>query len=326
LRAVVWTQYGPPEGLRLEEVPKPVPQAKELLIRVRAVAVAAGDCELRALRFGLGMRLLVRLLMGPIRPRRKVLGQEFSGEIEAVGAGVTRYRVGDAVYGTTGFRFGAYAEYLCVREEADDGAVAIKPANMTHEEAATLPTGGMEALHFLEKAGPLLGRRVLVNGAGGGIGSLAVQLAKVQGADVTGVDTTRRIALVRRLGATTAIDYTEQDFAKDAATYDVIFDVVGRWRLARSLRALRPGGVYLAANPRLAALMGAPWSRAWSGKRVVVRGSHPRSADLDRLRTLIEAGALHASIDRTFPLEQLPEAHRFVDGGLASGRVVITVD
>jgi NADPH:quinone reductase-like Zn-dependent oxidoreductase len=178
IRAIVWTEYGSPEGLQLRVVPKPVPKAGEILIRIRATAVTAGDCELRALRFGLGMRVLVRLIMGPIRPHSKVLGQEFAGEVEALGPGVTRFHVGDPVYGATGFAFGAYAEYVCLRENSPDGAVAIKPSNMTFEEAATIPTGGLEASHFLRKAGNLQGKRVLVNGAGGGIGTLAVQLGK----------------------------------------------------------------------------------------------------------------------------------------------------
>ncbi|MFI5418917.1 MAG: NAD(P)-dependent alcohol dehydrogenase [Candidatus Lutacidiplasmatales archaeon] len=294
---MVWTAYGAPEVLHLEDVPKPVPNSDELLIRVRAAGVAAGDCELRALRFGLGMRVLVRLLMGPLRPRRKVLGQQFAGDVEAVGRKVTRFRVGDPVYGTTGFGFGAYAEYLCLREGFRDGAVATKPADMTYEEAATIPTGGLEALHFLRKAGTLQGRRVLVNGAGGGIGTLAVQLAKSLGADVTGVETTRKLELVTRLGADRVIDFTKEDFTKRSETYDTIFDAVGRSPLSAGLGALRRGGFYLLANPRISSMIRAPWVSSRSGKRVVVRGSPPRTEDLDLLRGLIEAGKLHSSID-----------------------------
>ncbi len=325
IRAIVWTEYGPPEGLHLQDVPKPTPKAHEILIRIRATAVAAGDCELRALRFGLGMRVLVRLLMGPVRPRRKVLGQEFAGEVEAVGEGVARLRIGDAVYGTTGFGFGAYAEYIALREDARDSAVAIKPANMSFEEAATIPTGGLEALHFLNQAGTLRGRRVLINGAGGGIGALAIQLAKALGAEVTGVDGTRKLELLRRLGADQVIDYAQEDFTRASDTYDVILDAVGRRRLSACLRALRRGGTYLAVNPRLSAMIRALFISGWGGKRVVVRGSPPRPEELDILRGLIEAGKVHPAIDRVYPLDELPEGHRRVDSGLALGRVAISV-
>jgi len=271
------------------------------------------------------MRVVVRMLMGPTHPRRKVLGQEFAGEVVAVGGGVTRFRVGESVYGTTGFGFGAYAEYICLREDSRSGALAMKPANMTFEEAATIPTGGLEALHYLRKAGTLQGRKVLVNGAGGGIGTLAVQLAKFLGADVTGVDASRKLGLIHRLGADRVIDYTQEDFAKALDTYDVIFDAVGRSRFTACLGALRRGGFYLLANPRLSAMIRAPWASATSGKRVIVRGSKPRTEELDFLRTMIEAGKMHSTIDRQFPLEEVPEAHRLIDNGLALGRVVIKV-
>ena len=306
-------------------MPKPVPKAGELLIRIRATAVAAGDCELRALRFGIGLRVLVRLLMGLTRPRRKILGQEFAGDVEAVGRGCARFRVGDPIYGTTGFGFGAYAEYLCVREESGDGAVAIKPSGITYEEAATIPTGGMEALHFLRKAGTLRGRRVLIIGAGGGIGTLALQIAKHFGAEVTGVDTRRKLDLVRGLGADRVVDFNEEDYTKTSDEYDVILDVVGRSRLQSSMAALRRGGCYLLANPRLSAVIRSLWTSARSGKKLIVRGSAPRTGDLDFLRGLIESGRMRAVIDRRYRLEELPDAHRYVDSGLAIGRVVITL-
>ncbi|HTP54910.1 MAG TPA: NAD(P)-dependent alcohol dehydrogenase [Thermoplasmata archaeon] len=324
MRAIVWTAYGSAEGLQLQDVPKPVPRAKELLVRVRATAVAAGDCELRALRFGVGMRFVVRLLMGPVHPRRKILGQEFAGVVEAVGARATRFRVGDEVYGTTGFRFGAYAEYLCVHEAARDSAVAIKPANMSFEEAATIPTGGLEALHFLRKAGRLEGRTILINGAAGGIGALAVQIAKFLGADVTGVDHPRKMDLMLRLGADRVIDYSREDFGTAVNAYDVILDVVGQADFSTCLGALNAGGSYLIANPHLAAWLRAPWAIGRDDKKVVVRGSPPRASDLDYLRRIIEAGRIRASIDRQYRLEDVPEAHRFVDSGSAVGRVVIT--
>jgi NADPH:quinone reductase-like Zn-dependent oxidoreductase len=269
------------------------------------------------------MRLLVRLIMGPIRPRQKVLGQEFAGDVEACGAGGSRFRVGEAVYGTTGFRFGAYAEYLCLPEAPRGGVIAPKPTNMSYEEAATVPTGGLEALHLLQRCGDLAGRRVLVNGAGGGIGMYAVQLAKHFGAEVTGVDSPRKMELVRSLGADRAIDFTHEDFTDSVGTYDVIFDVVGTSSVAKCLRALRSGGLYFLANPRWPSMLRGRWPWGREHKRVIRRPLPPTVRDLEFLRELIEAGRIRAVVDRRFPLEQVPEAHRYVDAGLARGRVVI---
>ncbi|HEV2317080.1 MAG TPA: NAD(P)-dependent alcohol dehydrogenase [Thermoplasmata archaeon] len=322
---MVWTDYGAPSGLQPRAVPTPVPVKAQLLIRIRATSVTAGDAELRALRFGLGMRLLVRLIMGPVRPRHKILGQEFAGDVERIGPDVQLFRIGDPVYGTTGFGFGAYAEYLCVRESSRDGAVAAKPVRLTYEEAATIPTGGLEALHFLRRAGDLRNKKVLIIGAGGGIGTIAVQLAKSFGANVTAVDGPRKMDLLRGIGADRVIDYSREEYARRPDAYDVILDVVGRSPFSASMEALRDGGVYLVANPRLSVLVRALWARRRRGKKVFVRGSPPSTQDLDDLRELIQAGKIRPVIDRTYLLEQLPEAHRRVDSGLAIGRVAITV-
>jgi NADPH:quinone reductase-like Zn-dependent oxidoreductase len=320
---MVWTEYGPPEGLVLREVPRPRPKGNEVLVRVRATGVAAGDCELRALRFSAGMRILFRLFLGLSRPRNKILGQEFAGDVTETGPRVTRLRVGDPVFGTTGFRFGAYAEYVCVRETSADGALAIKPANLTYGEAATVPTGGLEAWHYLRKAGPLAGRRVLIIGAGGGIGMWATQLAKSLGAEVTGVDAPRKLGLMAQLGADRVVDFTREDCLGTPAVYDVILDVVGRRRTSECLRATRRGGHYLLANPRLGSMVRAWWPSVTKGRRVTVRGGPPRPGELDMLRRLIEDAPLHCVVDRQYPLEELPEAHRYLDSGLAIGRVVV---
>jgi NADPH:quinone reductase-like Zn-dependent oxidoreductase len=322
---MVWTEYGPPEGLRIREVPRPIPKDTELLLRIRATAVPAGDCELRALRFSIGLRILVRFLMGPIRPWDKVLGQEFAGDGEAAGARVTRVHVGDSVYGTTGFGFGAYAEYVCLPEHSPDGAWAVKPANLTYEEAATVPTGGPEALHFLRTAGPLAGRSVLIIGAGGGIGIWAVQLAKSSGAEVTGVDTTQKLEWIGRLGADRVIDYTREEDLGAAHAYDVTLDVVGRSRFSECLRAIRGGGSYLLANPSWWPRGRGPWASRTSGRSVVVRGGPPTTEELDYLRGLLESGQILCAVDRRYSLEQLREAHRYVDAGLAVGAVAISV-
>jgi NADPH:quinone reductase-like Zn-dependent oxidoreductase len=325
MRAIVWTRYGPPEGLRLEQVSKPTPAPHEILIRVRATAVAAGDCELRALRVSLGLRILVRLLMGPTKPRRKILGQEFAGEVEAIGVGVTQFKPGDPIFGTTGFRFGAYAEYLCLAESSGGSALATKPSNMSFEEAATVPTGALEALHFLRQVPRLKGKRVLIIGAGGGIGMFAVQLAKGFGAEVTGVDTTSKLEMLLGLGADHTIDFTQQEVPKRGMSYDVIFDVVGKSSYADCIRALAAEGHYLLGNPRPTARLHGFWTSRTSRKQVVSGAAKQRSEDLAQVRGLIEAGRIRTVVDRTFPLEELPEAHRAFESGKARGRIAITV-
>jgi len=325
MRAIVWTRYGPPEGLQLQEVDKPVPKADEVLVKIHATTVAAGDCELRALKLSMGLRVVVRLLMGLTKPRHQILGQELAGEVETTGQDVVQFRRGDQVFGTTGFGFGAYAEYVCLAENSPGGALAIKPVNMTYEEAAAIPTGGLEALHFLRKAGSLTGRRVLINGAGGGIGTLAVQLAKHFGAEVTGVDRTEKLDLLASIGADQAIDFTQEDFTRSGRTYDVIFDTVGTSRFSDSLRTLNEGGFYLLANPRLSSRVRGRWT-SWKGrKRVIYGAGRPSGEDLGFLRELIEKGRLRSVIDRRYPLERIPEGHRYVDTGLVRGKVVVTV-
>jgi len=325
MRAIAWTRYGPPEGLQLREVVKPTPKNDGLLIKIHATTVAAGDCELRALKFSIWLRLFVRLLMGLTKPRGRVLGQELAGEVEAVGKDVTLFRKGDQVFGTTGIGFGAYAEYICLPERSKGRAVAVKPSNMTYEEAATVPTGGLEALHFLRKAGSLRGRRVLINGAGGGIGTFAVQLAKYFGAEVTGVDCTGKLELMREIGADQVIDYTQEDFAKRGETYDVIFDVVGKSSFSESVAALSENGRYLLANPRLSTMLRGLWTSMTGGRKVIFGASGQKSEDLVFLRELIEAGRVRAIIDRQFPLERTADAHRYFEAGLARGRIALTV-
>jgi NADPH:quinone reductase-like Zn-dependent oxidoreductase len=325
MRAVVWTRYGPPEALQLREIPKPSPRAHELLIRIRATTVSAGDCELRALNFSFGLRLLVRAWMGFTRPRRKVLGQELAGEVEAVGPKVTHFLPGDQVFATTGLGFGAYAEYLCLPEVSKGRALAIKPANMTFEEAAAVPTGGLEALHFLRRAGDLRGRSVLVNGAAGGIGLFAVQLAKYFGADVTGVDLTEKLELMRSIGADRVIDCTREGFTQTGATYAVIFDAIGKSPFAASLAALNDQGRYLLGNPRFSTMLRGRLTPARGGRKVIFGASAQRAEDLAFLRQLIEEGRIRSVVDRRFALDQVAEAHRYFERGLARGRVVITV-
>jgi NADPH:quinone reductase-like Zn-dependent oxidoreductase len=321
----VWTRYGPPEGLRLRDVAKPTPRSDELLIRVRATAVTAGDCELRGLRFSVGLRLLVRMIMGPTHPRHKILGQQLAGEVETVGRQVTGFSPGDRVFGTTGFRFGAYAEYVCLPQRSRGCALAKQPANMSYEEAAAVPTGGLEAVYFLQRAGELRGRKVLIVGAGGGIGVVAVQLAKHLGAEVTGVDRTEKLELMRSLGADRVIDYTQEDFTTRAERYDVIFDVAGKTPLRAGLSRLNAPGHYLLGNPSPAAWLRGRCRVRPGGPRIIRGASHHATEDLEFLRQLIEAGRIRTIIDRRFPLEGIPDAHRYLESGQARGSIVIVV-
>lgn len=323
MKAIVWTAYGSPDVLKLQEVEKPVPKANEVLIRVCAATVIMGDTEFRSLKVPVEFRIPLRLLAGLIKPRRiTILGQELAGVIEAVGQEVRRFREGDEIFAMTGFRFGAYAEYNCL---AEDSVMALKPANMTYEEAAAVPVGGTEALYFLRKASIQPGERVLINGAGGSIGIFAVQLARQYGAEVTAVDCAAKLDMLRSIGAAHVIDYTREDFTGNGQTYDVIFDIIGKSSFSRSLASLSRNGRYLLGNPRLSDRIRGPWTSRTGGKQVIVGGSVARAEDLVFLRELIEAGKLMAVIDRRYPLAQTAEAHRYVDTGLKAGHVVIQI-
>ena len=325
MKAVVWTKYGSPDGLVYREVAKPTPKANEVLIKVHAGTITAGDVEARALKFPFWLALPMRIFMGPIRPRDIILGQELAGEIEAVGPDVTQFKPGDQVFGTTGFRFGGHAEYNCLPAQSDDSVLATKPRNMTYEEAAAVPTGGLEALHFLRKANIQPGEHVLINGAGGSIGTFAVQIAKHYGAEVTGVDSTAKLHLLRELGADHVIDYTKADFTRNGQTYDVIFDVIGKSTYSGSLRALKPNGRLAYANPKLGHMFRAPWTARTSSKRVILGPASQKTEALLYLKELIEAGKLKTIIDRRFPLAQTADAHRYVETGQKQGHVIITV-
>jgi 2-desacetyl-2-hydroxyethyl bacteriochlorophyllide A dehydrogenase len=324
MKAMIWTKYGSPNGLQLREVEKPTPKDNEVLIRIHAATVTAGDCEMRSLKFPLFLSLPMRMYVGLRRPTRiKILGQELAGEIESVGKGVKRFEKGDQVFAAAGLGFGAYAEYKCLPE---DGVLAIKPANMTYEEAAAVPVGGLEALHFLRKANILSGQKVLINGAGGSIGTFAVQLARYFGAEVTGVDSTGKLDMLRSIGTDHVIDYTQDDFTKSGETYDVILDVMGKSSFSRSIRSLKPNGRYLLLNAGLSQRVRGRWTSMTSSKKVIIGAASQKREDLIFLKELIEAGKIKAVIDRRYPLEQTAEAHRYVETGYKKGNVVITVE
>jgi NADPH:quinone reductase-like Zn-dependent oxidoreductase len=329
MKAIVWTKYGPPDVLQLKEVEKPTPKEDEVLIRIVATTVTAGDCETRSLKFPLLLWLLMRIYVGLRKPKRiTILGQELAGEIESVGKDVKLFKEGDQVFAATGFGMGAHAEYICLPEEPEEieGVLASKPSNMTYEEAAAVPVGGLNALHFLRKGNIQSGQKVLINGAGGSIGTFAIQLAKYFEAEVTGVDSTGKLDMLRSIGADQVIDYTQQDFTKSGQIYDVIFDVVGKSSFSRSIRSLKQYGRYLLAYPGLSQMVRGLWTSMRSSKKVIGGNASYRPEDLIFLKELIEAGKIKTVIDRRYPLEQTAEAHRYVEKGHKKGNVVITVE
>jgi NADPH:quinone reductase-like Zn-dependent oxidoreductase len=322
MKAIICTRYGPPEVLQLGEVEKPVPKANEVLIRVHAATVTMGDCELRSLKLPILWKFFIRVGFGLRAPRRKILGQELAGEIESVGNAVTRFKKGDQVFANTGLHLGAYAEYDCLPEK---GLIATKPANMSYEEAAAVPVGGLHSLHFLRKANIQPGQKVLIIGAAGTIGTVAVQLAKYFGAEVTGVDSTEKLGVLRYIDADHVIDYTKEDFARNGKKYDVIFDTVGKTSYSRSVESLTERGFYLLGNPGLSQQLRAPLTSRTSGKRVIAGTLAYKTRDLVFLKELIEAGKIRSVIDRRYRLEQTAEAHRYVETGQKTGNVVITI-
>jgi NADPH:quinone reductase-like Zn-dependent oxidoreductase len=325
MRAIVCTRYGPPDVLQPRDVPKPVPKDGEVLIRVRATTASTADCELRRFDFAPWIWLPMRLAFGIRRPRRPVLGQDLAGDIESVGKDVRAFAKGDRVFAATGIGLGAYAEYICLREKPQTGAIATMSPSLSYEEAAIVAYGGGEALSFLRKANVQSGQRVLVNGAGGSFGTFAVQLAKVFGAHVTAVDSAPKLEMLRAIGADRVIDYSRQDFTDESDTYDVIFDVVRDTPSARMVTSLHENGCLLMANPGFLQIVRARWAARGSKKRVSFAASSGTAEDLAYLRGLVEEGKLRPVIDRSFPLEQMAEAHRYAETGRKSGNIVVIV-
>ncbi|HMK53451.1 MAG TPA: NAD(P)-dependent alcohol dehydrogenase [Methanobacteriaceae archaeon] len=320
MKAIVCTEYGPPDVLQLKEVTKPVPKDNEVLIKVYATTVTTADGMMRR-----GESIISRIILGLRKPRKKfkIPGLELAGEIEETGKDVKRFMKGDQVYGFTGFGPGAYAEYKCMPEE---GSLVTKPTNMTHEEAAAVVDGASTALFFLkDKAHIQSGEKVLINGASGSIGTFAVQLAKYFGAEVTGVCSTANLDLVKSLGADKVVDYTKEDFTRNGETYDIIFDTVGKSSFSRCKGSLKENGRYIVTVMELAPILQTIWTKVIGNKKVIFNMSIDKTEALVFIRELIEAEKLKPVIDRHYPLEQTAEAHKYVEKGHKKGNVVINV-
>jgi NADPH:quinone reductase-like Zn-dependent oxidoreductase len=317
MKAIVYNQYGPPEVLQLKDVEKPVVKDNEILIKVRATAVNSGDCRLRR-----ADPFAVRFFFGLTKPKKNILGAVFSGEVEHIGKNVTLFKVGDAVFGSTGMSFGAYAEYKNLAETA---TLALKPDNITHEEAAVIPFGGTTALHFIKKANIKHGQKVLIYGASGAVGTAAVQLAKYFGAEVTAVCSAANIELVKSLGADHAIDYTREDFTRNGETYHVIFDTVNKIPVSRALKSLDKNGILIASATGASEMIRGAWVSMTSKRKVVTGVVSENADDISFLKELIESGKMKAVIDRTYSLAQASEAHTYVELGHKKGNVAITL-
>jgi NADPH:quinone reductase-like Zn-dependent oxidoreductase len=320
MKAIVYKKYGSPNVFEPLDLEKPTPEANEVLIRIYATTVTTADCMMRR-----GDTFLSRILLGLIKPKKKfqILGTEFSGEIEAAGSKVKKYNLGDEVYAFRGFGTGCYAQYKCMNE---NGSLAIKPINMSFEEAASVVDGATTALFFLkEKASIQKGQKVLINGAAGSIGTFAVQLAKYFGAEVTGVCSTKNIELVKSLGADNVVDYTKEDFAETDDSYDIIFDTVGKSSFAHCRKALKTKGKYISTVMTLKLIIQSLLTKSGNKKKVIFAMSLNKTEALNFIRILIEEGKLKTIIDRQYSLEELPVAHEYVEKGHKQGNVVITV-
>jgi NADPH:quinone reductase-like Zn-dependent oxidoreductase len=322
MQAIMYTKYGSPDVLELTAVEKPTPKDNEILVKIHATTVTSADARLRSLTVPTGFRLLSRLALGIRKPRHKILGQELAGDVEAVGLNVKGFTVGDRVFGSSG-GFGAHAEYITL---PDDGVITTLPSNMSYEEAVAVPFGALSSLVYLRDFGNIqAGQKVLINGASGCLGTYGVQLAKYFGAEVTGVCSGANVDLVKSLGADHVIDYTQADFTQNGETYDIIYDTVGTVSFSQCKGSLVPNGRCLLAVAGIPQFLHMVGTSLFGKKKIGAGVATFSTKDLNFIRELIEAGKITAVIDRTYPLEQIVEAHRYVDTGRKKGSVVITV-
>jgi NADPH:quinone reductase-like Zn-dependent oxidoreductase len=323
MRAVVYTEYGLPHVLLLKEVEKPAPADNEVLIRVHAAEATKSDCEMRLSKFAVKWFWLpLRLAMGVTKPRKQILGGYFAGEVEAVGKDVIKFKAGDQVFGSAALRLGAYGEYVSLPASS---TLVPKPHNLNFDEAAAVPFGGLNALHFMRKANIRSGEKVLINGAGGSIGIYAVQIAKAMGAEVTAVDSTIKEEMLRRIGADHFFDYTRENFAKSGRSYDVIFNMVARSSFSECVNSLNPGGRYLMGNPRLSDMLRSVLTSRFSDKAAIFAFAGEKEEELLALRQMIGEGKIKAIVDKIYPMEQAAEAHRRVETEQRLGSVVISM-
>lgn len=326
MKAVLWSKYGGAEVLKLAEVNKPVAKDSEILVKICATTVSAGDCEVRGLKFSLLFKIMLRLFFGLVKPKNRILGQELAGEVEAIGSNVSRFKVGDKVFATTGLKFSSYAQYISLAENPTSTALAIMPNNMSFEDAAAVPIGGLEALHFLKIASIEAGDKILINGAGGSIGTIAIQIAKYYGAEVTAVDSTEKLDMLIELGADNVIDYKKDNFINQKITYDIVFDVIGKSSFVDTLNLVTDNGCYIICNAKFMQKMRAR-TLMFKGKRRIIMGtaSH-KSEDLIYLRSLIECGKIKTVIDKVYPLDDIVKAHKYVESNMKKGNLIIKID
>jgi NADPH:quinone reductase-like Zn-dependent oxidoreductase len=323
MKAVAYSEYGPPDVLQLKEVVRPVPADNEVLIRVHAAEATKSDCEMRCSKFAVKWFWLpLRLAMGVTRPRKQILGGYFAGEVEAVGKDVTKFKTGDQVFGSAALRLGAYGEFVSLPASY---TLVPKPHNISFEEAAAVPFGGLNALHFMRRANIRSGERVLINGAGGSIGVYAVLIAKAMGAEVTAVDSSIKEMMLRRIGADHFIDYTKEYFAKNGRTYDVILNMVARSSFSECIRVLNPGGRYLMGNPRLSDMLRSILTSVFTDKAAIFVFAGEKEEELLALKQMIEEGKIEAVVDKIYPMGQAAEAHRRVETEQRLGPVVISM-
>lgn len=323
MKAIVYTTYGPPEVLQCKEVEKPTPQDDEILIKVRAAEVTKGDCEMRRFSFPVKWFWLpLRIAMGFTKPKRHILGGYFAGEVASVGTNVSKFKKGDQIFGSAKLHLGAYGEYVCLPANYP---IVLKPNNLSFEEAAAVPLGGLNALHFMRKATIRKGEKVLINGAGGSIGTFAVQIAKSMGAEVTAVDGTIKGELLRRIGSDHFIDYTKEDFSRNGQKYDVIFNMVARCSYANCINSLNPRGRYVMGNPRVSDMVRSVLTSTFTDKTAIFAFAEEKEEDLRTLTAMIEEGTLKSIVDTIYPMEQVAEAHRRVEAEQRLGVTVISM-
>ena len=324
MKAVVYTKYGPPDVLQLKEIDNPIPKDDEVLIKVHAVEATKADCEMRSFNFAVKWFWLpLRIALGLIKPKRQILGGYFAGEVKSIGKDISTFKKGDQIFGSTKLQLGAYGEYMCLPASH---TLALKPNNMSFEESAAVPLGGLNALHFMRKANIRKGEKVLINGAGGSIGTFAVQIAKSMGAEVTAVDSTIKEQMLLRIGSDYFIDYSKEDFSKNGKTYDVIFNMVAKSSYSKCIKSLNPKGRYLMGNPRLSNILRSILTSNFTEKRAIFAFAGEKEEELLALKEMIEDGKIKSIVDKIYPIERAAEAHRRVETEQRLGIVVLSME